>query len=171
MFAGALLFQGQALIEMCQKPRPELVLHVRAARNPLVDISACEVFDSHQGFDVGVGLSPKAKGGKEARKHGHDLRLQKLQKRSPADLRLQAQALWTALESAKVYIPPLEAEKPTDKFQLERHGHGRGNTKSTKRRRKREDRSDLGLKLSFSVFFCWVWRSLALEFSRSKINF
>ena len=70
-------------------------------------------------------------------------RVQKLQKQSPGDLRLQAQGLWAALEKAKVYIPPLEAEKANDKFHLERHGHGRGNTKSTKKRRKRQDRHDL----------------------------
>ena len=70
-------------------------------------------------------------------------RVQKLQKQSPGDLRLQAQGLWAALEKAKVHIPPLEAEKANDKFHLERHGHGRGNTKSTKKRRKRQDRHDL----------------------------
>ena len=70
-------------------------------------------------------------------------RVQKLQKQSPGDLRLQAQGLWAALEKAKVYIPPLEAEKANDKFHLERHGHGRGNTKSTKKRRKRQDRHNL----------------------------
>ena len=74
---------------------------------------------------------------------------QKMQKQSPKDLRLQAQGLWATLEKAKVYIPPLDAEKSQDKFHLERHGHGRGNTKSTKKRRKREDRHDL----------CW-WSQL-----------
>ena len=71
------------------------------------------------------------------------VRVQKLQKQAPRDLRLQAQGLWAALEKARVYIPPLEAEKANDKFHLERHGHGRGNTKSTKKRRKRQDRHDL----------------------------
>lgn len=64
-------------------------------------------------------------------------------RQSPGELRLKVQALWVALDQAKVYVPPLEVEKVTGKFDLERHGHGRGNTKSTKKRQKRQDRSDL----------------------------
>lgn len=87
--------------------------------------------------------SPIAKGYASSSELAAPPRVQKLQKQSPGDLRLQAQGLWAALEKAKVYIPPLEAEKANDKFHLERHGHGRGNTKSTKKRRKRQDRHDL----------------------------
>ena len=67
-------------------------------------------------------------------------------RQSAGELRLKAQALWAALDQAKVYVPPLEVEKVTGKFDLERHGHGRGNTKSTKKRQKRQDRSDLSQK-------------------------
>ena len=88
--------------------------------------------------------SPK-KSGYAACSHQNplDARAHKLQKHSPAELRMKAQNLWATLEKAKVYISPLDVEKPMDKFHLERHGHGRGNTKSTKKRRKRQDRHDL----------------------------
>merc|ERR1712216_1018497 len=73
------------------------------------------------------------------------------QKMSPKALRQRALEVWTSLDAAGVYVPPLPEKLPDathgdikkDKFHLERHGHGRGNTKSIKRRSRREAKETL----------------------------
>eukprot|EP00435_Cladocopium_sp_Y103_P073384 s737_g43.t1 len=139
-FQALCRYLGQMVADQRRKGQP-ILLHVqRKAAGCREDLPFNEPSAAAR---LVPASSPITKGYASSSEAGPPGRVQKLQKQSPGDLRLQAQGLWAALEKAKVYIPPLEAEKANDKFHLERHGHGRGNTKSTKKRRKRQDRQDL----------------------------
>ncbi|CAK9011341.1 Uncharacterized protein SCF082_LOCUS11060 [Durusdinium trenchii] len=133
------------LMQISQELRPQVLLHVRSTQSTLEPNADEELFPSstHEEPTPQKQQSDDMRSEVPSSRRAPAQAMRRLQKQSPAELRLQAQALWNALEKAKVCIPPLEAEKPVEKFHLERHGHGRGNTKSTKKRRKRADRADL----------------------------
>ncbi|CAK9011298.1 Uncharacterized protein SCF082_LOCUS11040 [Durusdinium trenchii] len=113
-------------MQISQELRPQVLLHVRSTQSTLEPNADEELFPSstHEEPTPQKQQSDDMRSEVPSSRRAPAQAMRRLQKQSPAELRLQA-------------------EKPVEKFHLERHGHGRGNTKSTKKRRKRADRADL----------------------------